>query len=115
MTNKLDSLIIPSKPIINKKNPTQSTPPGERHQKNRPWKPRYLTGGRLPKSKFHLKIPIGGKRKGGGRMKGTNMGGADELVELGRRRLVAPPLLGVVVAEAPEPPQRRLHPLRRYD
>lgn len=42
-------------------------------------------------------------------MKGTNMGGADELVELGRRRLVAPPLLGVVVAEAPEPPQRRLH------
>lgn len=45
-------------------------------------------------------------------MKGTNMGGADELVELGRRRLVVvrPPLLGVVVAEAPEPPQRRLHP-----
>lgn len=44
-------------------------------------------------------------------MNGTNMGGADELVELGRRRLVvAPPLLlGVVVAEAPEPPQRRLH------
>jgi len=48
-------------------------------------------------------------------MKGTNMGSADELVELGRRRLVAPPLLGVVVAEAPEPPQRRLHLLRRYD
>lgn len=47
-------------------------------------------------------------------MNGTNMGGADELVELGRRRLVvAPPLLlgvvVVVVAEAPEPPQRRLH------
>jgi hypothetical protein len=46
-------------------------------------------------------------------MNGTNMGGADELVELGRRRLVPPPLLGVVVAEAPEPAQRRLHPLRR--
>jgi hypothetical protein len=47
-------------------------------------------------------------------MKDSNLGGADELVELGRRRLVvAPPLLlGVVVAEAPEPPQRRLHPLR---
>jgi hypothetical protein len=41
-------------------------------------------------------------------MEGTNLGGADEL---GQWWLVLHPLLGVVVAEAPEPPQQRLHPL----
>ena len=40
----------------------------------------------------------------------SDLAGAHELVELGRRRLVAPALLGVVVAEAPQPPQWRLHP-----
>jgi hypothetical protein len=34
-------------------------------------------------------------------MEGTNLGGADELVELRRCWLVLHPLLGVVVAEAP--------------
>jgi hypothetical protein len=44
-------------------------------------------------------------------MEGTNLGGAYKLVELGRWWLVLHPLLGVVVAKAPEPLQQRLHPL----
>jgi hypothetical protein len=41
-------------------------------------------------------------------MEGTNLGGA---VKLGQWWLVLHPLLWVVVAEAPEPPQQRLHSL----
>ena len=44
-------------------------------------------------------------------MEDTNLGGADELDEIGQWWLVLNPLLGVVMAEAPEPPQQRLHPL----
>lgn len=42
----------------------------------------------------------------------TNLGGVDELVELGGRRGVVLPL-PVLVAEAPEPAQWRFHPAPR--
>jgi hypothetical protein len=64
----------------------------------------------IPGSDFgHI---IGNQKKGTKKIKGTNgdePGGAEELVELGGRRVVALALLGVVVAEAPQPPQWRLH------
>jgi hypothetical protein len=109
MTKKLDSLIIPSKPIINQKSKTihlikskKKVGRGNRDISQADDASQNPNSPRNSNSR-------GGKTNRVVGMKGTNMGGADELVELGRRRLVAPPLLGVVVAEAPEPPQRRLH------
>jgi hypothetical protein len=41
--------------------------------------------------------------------RGADLSGVGQLVELGGRRAVRLPLPGVVVAEAPQPPQWRFH------